>query len=60
MLSEGDTLKVRFTTTLDDKIIKELKKMAIDEGKAVNELIPEMIRIYKWYQNFYEKQLKKN
>ncbi len=59
MLDEGDILRKRFTTTLEEEIIRELKIMAISEDKDVSELIPEMLRIYKWYRSFYEKQIKK-
>ena len=37
--------KKKFTTTLDEDLIKELKKLAIDLGRSANELIEEGIRV---------------
>jgi len=51
-------MKERFVTTLEEETKKELKKMAIDEGIPVNELIPEMMKVYNWYKKFYERHLK--
>jgi len=37
--------KKKFTTTLDEDLIKELKKLAIDLGHSANSLIEEGIRV---------------
>ena len=37
--------KKKFTTTLDETLIKEIKKLAIDLGLSANELIEEGIRL---------------
>ena len=43
--------KKKFTTTLDENLIKEVKKLAIDFGLSANHLIEEGIRIVlKKYQ----------
>ena len=36
--------KKKFTTTLDETLIKEIKKLAIDLGRSTNVLIEEGIR----------------
>ena len=36
--------KKKFTTTLDETLIKEIKKLAIDLGRSANVLIEEGIR----------------
>mgnify|MGYP001501805734 CR=1 FL=1 len=38
--------KVRFTTTIDDGLLKKIKVKAIEEGKNVNEIIEELLRKY--------------
>lgn len=37
--------KKKFTTTLDENLIKEIKKLAIDLGRSANFLIEEGIRL---------------
>ena len=37
--------KKKFTTTLDEVLIKELKKLGIDLGRSANDLIEEGIRL---------------
>jgi metal-responsive CopG/Arc/MetJ family transcriptional regulator len=37
--------KKKFTTTLDETLIKEIKKLAIDIGSSANHLIEEGIRL---------------
>ncbi len=37
--------KKKFTTTLDEDLIKQLKKLAIDLGQSANNLIEEGIRV---------------
>ena len=37
--------KKKFTTTLDETLIKEIKKLAIDIGRPANDLIEEGIRL---------------
>lgn len=36
--------KKKFTTTLDEPLIKEIKKLAIDLGRSANDLIEEGLR----------------
>jgi len=38
--------RVKFTTTLDEKLLKITKIYAIDKGKPVNEIMEEALRIY--------------
>ncbi len=38
--------KVRFTTTIDEGLLKKIKVKAIEEGKNVNEIIEELLRKY--------------
>ena len=38
--------KVKFTTTLNEELIKELKIKAIQENKNVNEILEELIKKY--------------
>jgi len=46
-----DMDKKKFTTTLDETLIKDVKKLAIDLGLSANELIEEGIRsILKKYR----------
>jgi hypothetical protein len=37
--------KKKFTTTLDESMIKEIKKLAIDLDRSVNDLIEEGLRL---------------
>ena len=37
--------KKKFTTTLDETLIKEIKKLAIDLGRSANHLIEEGISL---------------
>jgi len=39
-------MKKKFTTTLDDELIKKIKIEAIEKGKSVAELIEQMIKNY--------------
>ncbi len=38
--------KKKFTTTLDEELIKEIKKLAIDYDCSANELIEEGIHLF--------------
>lgn len=38
--------KARFTTTIDEGLLKKIKVKAIEEGKNVNEIIEELLRKY--------------
>ena len=38
--------KVRFTTTIDEGLLKKIKVKAIEEGKNVNEIIEELLEEY--------------
>jgi len=38
--------RVKFTTTLDEKLLKVTKVFAIEKGKPVNEIIEEALRAY--------------
>lgn len=38
--------KVRFTTTIDEELLKKIKVKAIEEGKNVNEILEELLREY--------------
>lgn len=38
--------KVKFTTTLNENLIKDLKIKAIEENKNVNEILEELIKGY--------------
>ena len=42
--NSSDMGKKKFTTTLDEPLIKEIKKLAIDLGRSVNDLIEEGLR----------------
>jgi len=46
ILYRGDEMKKKFTTTLDDALIKKIKIKAIEEGKSVAELIETSLRKY--------------
>jgi predicted HicB family RNase H-like nuclease len=46
MLSEVKTVKKKFTTTLDDKLIKEMKIQAIKENISVSALIEKLFDNY--------------
>lgn len=39
-------MKKKFTTTLDNDLIKKIKIKAIEQGKSVAELIEQMIKVY--------------
>lgn len=39
-------MKKKFTTTIDEKLLKNLKKKAIEEGKNVNTILEELIKKY--------------
>ena len=38
--------KVRFTTTINEELLKKIKVRAIEEGKNVNEIIEELLQEY--------------
>lgn len=38
--------KVRFTTNIDEELLKKIKIKSIEEGKNVNEIIEELLRKY--------------
>ena len=38
--------KVKFTTNLDEGLLKKIKVRAIEEGKNVNEIIEELLEEY--------------
>jgi len=37
-------VKVKFTTTIDEELLKKTKKKAIDQDKDVNEIIEELFK----------------
>lgn len=37
-------VKVKFTTTINVEVLKEMKKMAIDKGVNVNDIIEDLFR----------------
>ena len=39
-------MKKKFTTTLDEELIKKIKIKAIEENKSVADLLEEMLRKY--------------
>lgn len=42
-------MKKKFTTTINEKLLKEVKKKAIEQDKNVNEIIEELLK--KWLEN---------
>jgi len=38
--------RVKFTTTLDEELLKATKIYAVEKGKPVNEIIEEALRLY--------------
>lgn len=42
----GKKKKVKFTTTIDEELLKKIKVKSIEEGKNVNEIIEELLREY--------------
>jgi hypothetical protein len=46
----------QFTTTLDEETLKNIKKLAIDLNRPVNDLLEEAMR---WLLKKYEKKTKK-
>ena len=38
--------KVKFTTNLDEELLKKIKVRAIEEGKNVNEIIEKLLQEY--------------
>lgn len=45
-LKEDNVMKKKFTTTLDDELIKKVKIKAIEENKSVAELIEKLLKDY--------------
>ena len=39
-------MKVKFTTNINEKLLKEVKMKAIEEGRNVNEIIEELLEKY--------------
>lgn len=39
-------MKVKFTTNINEKILKEIKMKAIKESRNVNEIIEELLKKY--------------
>ena len=37
-------MKVKFTTTIDENLLKKAKKKAIDENKDLNEIIEDFLK----------------
>ena len=46
MVLRGDNVRKKFTTTLDDQLIQELKIQAIKEQTDVSKILEELIRGY--------------
>ena len=43
----GDTMKrAKFTLSIDDELLKRIKKQAIDEGRPVSEVMEMLIENY--------------
>ncbi len=42
----GKNKKVKFTTTIDEELLKKIKVRAIEEGKNVNEIIEKLFQEY--------------
>ena len=38
--------KVKFTTNIDERLLKKIKVRAIEEGKNVNEIIEKLLQEY--------------
>lgn len=38
--------KIKFTTTIDEELLKKIKIKSIEEGKNVNEIIEELLEEY--------------
>lgn len=39
-------MKVKFTTNINEKLLKKVKMKAIEEGRNVNEIIEELLEKY--------------
>lgn len=39
-------MRKNYSTTLDENLLKEIKKAAIDEGRDLNDILEEIIRKY--------------
>ena len=43
--------KVKFTTNLDEKLLKKIKIRAVEKGKNVNEILEELIESHELQEN---------
>ena len=42
-------MKVKFTTTIDENVLKKMQHRAVEEGIYINELIEKMVNVYDIY-----------
>ncbi len=45
MTNVSETKRVKFTTSLNEELLKELKLLAVKQGKKNNELLEEAIKL---------------
>lgn len=43
-IEKRDKMKKRFTTTLDEELLKKLKIIAVQEDKTISEIFEELIK----------------